>query len=79
MDNRAVHTVEASAAALAVENERLQRALRARLGEETALRRVATLVAQQHAPETVFATVTEEVRAQAQAVVATPLCCSKKE
>jgi len=62
VDNRAVHTVEASAAALAVENERLQRALRARLGEETALRRVATLVAQQHAPETVFATVTEEVR-----------------
>jgi signal transduction histidine kinase len=48
-------------AQLAAENERLQRALRARLSEEEALRRVATLVAQQHAPETVFALVTEEV------------------
>ena len=61
MDDRAVHTGDPSAAALAVENERLQRALRARLSEEAALRRVATLVAQQHAPETVFALVTEEV------------------
>ena len=61
VDDRPVHTAELSAAALAVENERLQRALRARLSEEAALRRVATLVAQQHAPETLFAVVTEEV------------------
>jgi signal transduction histidine kinase len=61
VDDRAVHTAEPSAAALAVENERLQRALRARLREEAALRRVATLVAQQHAPEEVFTLVTEEV------------------
>jgi signal transduction histidine kinase len=61
VDDRPVHTAELSAAALAVENERLQRALQARLSEEAALRRVATLVAQQHAPETVFAVVTEEV------------------
>ena len=48
-------------AALAAENERLQRALQARLEEERALRRVATLVARQHEPETVLAVVTEEV------------------
>jgi signal transduction histidine kinase len=62
VDDRAVHMPEPSAAAQpAVENERLQRALRARLSEEAALRRVATLVAQQHAPETVFGLVSEEV------------------
>jgi signal transduction histidine kinase len=61
VDDRAVHTAEAFAAALAVENERLQRALRARLSEEAALRRVATLVAQQHVPEEVFTVVAEEV------------------
>jgi signal transduction histidine kinase len=48
-------------AVLAVENERLQRALRARLKEEQALRRVATLVASEHAPGDVLALVTEEV------------------
>jgi signal transduction histidine kinase len=48
-------------AALAAENERLQRALQARLEEERALRRVATLVARQHEPETVLDVVTEEV------------------
>lgn len=53
--------IDRSAAALALENERLQRALRARLSEEAALRRVATLVARQHAPEEVFTVVAEEV------------------
>ena len=47
--------------ALAVENERLQSALRARLEEELALRRVATLVGRQHVPEAVLALVAEEV------------------
>jgi len=47
--------------ALAVENERLQAALRARLEEERALRRVATLIAQEHEPETVLGVVAEEV------------------
>ena len=61
MDDRAVRTMRPDPAELAVENERLQRALRARVSEEAALRRVATLVAQEHAPETVFAIVTEEV------------------
>jgi signal transduction histidine kinase len=61
VDDRAVETGDPSAAALAAENERLQRALRARLSEEAALRRVATLVAQEHAPEEVLALVTEEV------------------
>ena len=46
---------------LALENERLQLALRARLEEQEALRRVATVVARQHAPEEVFALVTREV------------------
>jgi len=46
---------------LAVENERLQRELRARLDEERALRRVATLVAREHAPEKVLIVVAEEV------------------
>jgi GAF domain-containing protein len=59
--DRAVHTSEAHRAQLAVENERLQRALRARLKEEEALRRVATLVAREHAPGEVLALVTEEV------------------
>jgi hypothetical protein len=58
---RTGHTIERSPAALALENERLQRALRARLSEEAALRRVATLVARQHAPEEVFTVVAEEV------------------
>jgi signal transduction histidine kinase len=48
-------------AALAVENERLQAALRARLEEERALRRVATLIAQEHEPEMVLTVVAEEV------------------
>ena len=61
MDDRLVHTVEPGPTELAVENERLQRALRARLEEEQALRRVATLVARQHVPEAVLALVTEEV------------------
>ena len=61
MDDRAVHTTEPYPAQLAVENERLQRALRARLKEEEALRRVATLVARVHAPGAVLALVTEEV------------------
>ena len=49
------------AAGLAYENERLQRLLRTRLDEQEALRRVALLVAQQHAPEELFALVAEEV------------------
>ena len=40
MDDRLVHTVEPGPTELAVENERLQRALRARLEEEQALRRI---------------------------------------
>jgi hypothetical protein len=58
---RAGHTIGGSPTALARENERLERALRARLSEEAALRRVATLVARQHAPEEVFTLVTQEV------------------
>jgi len=61
VDERAVHGPDRSSAALQVENERLQRMLRARLEEERALRRVATLIAQQHAPEVVLNVVTEEV------------------
>src|SRR3954468_5408948 len=61
MDDRPVQTMEPGPTELAVENERLQRALRARLEEEQALRRVATLVARQHAPEAALALVTEEV------------------
>jgi signal transduction histidine kinase len=61
VDDPAVRPTVPYPAQLAVENERLQSALRARLKEEEALRRVATLVAQQHAPEEVFALVTEEV------------------
>jgi len=61
VDTRDVHVEVASPAALAVENERLQEALRARLEEAEALRRVAMLVARQHEPEAVLALVTEEV------------------
>ena len=49
------------AVALALETERLELALRARLEEQRALRRVATVVARQHAPEEVFELVTREV------------------
>jgi hypothetical protein len=61
VDERAVHGLDRSSAALEVENERLQRMLHARFEEERALRRVATLIAQQHAPEVVLNVVTEEV------------------
>jgi signal transduction histidine kinase len=61
VDERGVHVLGQASAALAVENERLQRELRSRLEEERALRRVATLVAQQHEPEMVLTVVTEEV------------------
>src|SRR3954454_8040315 len=61
VDDRGVHVLDQASAALAVENERLQRALQARLEEERALRRVATLVAQEHAPELVLTVVAEEV------------------
>jgi signal transduction histidine kinase len=61
VDDRAVHTTEPYPAQLEVENERLQGVLRARLKEEEALRRVATLVAREYAPEVVLALVTEEV------------------
>jgi len=61
VDEQGVHVLDQASAALAVENERLQRELRARLEEERALRRVATLVAQQHEPEMVLMVVTEEV------------------
>jgi signal transduction histidine kinase len=50
-----------AAVGLALENERLQLALRARLEEEQALRRVATVVARQHEPEEVLGLVTREV------------------
>ena len=60
MEEQAVRAGDRSRAALAIENERLQRALRAQLEEERALRRVATLVAQQHAPEFVLTVVAEE-------------------
>ncbi len=49
------------AVALALQNERLELALRARLEEQRALRRVATVVARQHAPAEVFELVTREV------------------
>jgi GAF domain-containing protein len=61
VDDRDVRTREPYPAQLVVENERLQRALRARLEEEGALRRVATLVAREHAPGAVLTLVTEEV------------------
>jgi hypothetical protein len=40
----------ATAARLALENERLQLVLRTRLAEQASLRRVATVVGRQHAP-----------------------------
>ena len=49
------------AIALSLENERLALALRARLEEQQALRRVATAVAQQHEPQEVFELVAREV------------------
>ena len=58
--DRGVHTTEPYPAQLAVENERLQRALGDRLKEAEALRRVATLVAREHEPGAVLALVTEE-------------------
>ena len=61
VDDRVVRTREPYPAQLVVENERLQRALRARLEEEEALRRVATAVARGHAPAAVLTLVTEEV------------------
>src|SRR3954465_7160550 len=61
VDDRIVRPREPDPAQLAVENERLQRVLRARLEEEQALRRVATCVAQGHAPAAVLTLVTEEV------------------
>jgi signal transduction histidine kinase len=61
VDDRVVSTREPDPAQLAVENERLQLVLRARLEEEQALRRVATCVAQGHAPAAVLTLVTEEV------------------
>jgi signal transduction histidine kinase len=54
-------TTMRDAIALSLENERLQLALRARLEEQQALRRVATAVARQHAAEEVFDLVTREV------------------
>jgi hypothetical protein len=59
--DRVVRTRELYPAQLVVENERLQRALRARLEEEEALRRVAMLVAREHAPAAVLSLVTEEI------------------
>jgi signal transduction histidine kinase len=61
VDERVVRTLDRPSAALVCEMERLERALHARLEEERALRRVATLVAQEHAPETVLGVVAEEV------------------
>jgi signal transduction histidine kinase len=49
------------AIALSLENERLQLALRGRLEEQRALRRVATAVAREHDAEEVFDLVTREV------------------
>src|SRR5204862_5714896 len=73
VDDGAVHPGQRSPAQLAVENERLQRALRARLEEEAALRRVATLVAREHEPEAVLALVTEEVARHLNAATAATL------
>ena len=50
-----------AAAALALENARLQVELQSRLEEQAALQRVATLVAQMGPPDAIFAAVTEEV------------------
>jgi hypothetical protein len=51
----------AAVVGLVLENERLQLALHARLDEQEALRRIATVVARQHGPEEVLALVTREV------------------
>jgi signal transduction histidine kinase len=51
----------AAVIALALENERLQLALHARLDEQQALRRIATVVARQHGREEVLTLVTREV------------------
>ena len=51
----------APAVAVALDNERLQLALRARLEEQQALRRIATVVARQHGPDDVLSLVTSEV------------------
>ena len=67
MGDPSVHTRERYPARLVAENERLQRTLRARLAEEGALRRVATLVARDHEPAAVLALVTEEVGRHLQA------------
>jgi signal transduction histidine kinase len=61
---RAPHGLSTSmrdAIALSLENERLQLALRGRLEEQQALRRIATAVARQHEAEEVFDLVTREV------------------
>jgi signal transduction histidine kinase len=50
-----------AAVGLALENERLQLALHARLEEQESLRRIATVVARQHGPEEVLALVASEV------------------
>ena len=68
MNDRAVYTTGPYRAQLVVENERLQLALRARLQEEEALRRVATLVARAHEPGAVLTRVTEEVGRHLQAL-----------
>jgi signal transduction histidine kinase len=71
VDDRVVRTRDPHPAQLVVENERLQRALRARVEEEQALRRVATLVTREHAPAAVLALVTEEVGRHLNADMAT--------
>jgi signal transduction histidine kinase len=58
---RGLSTAMRDAIALSLENERLQVALRGRLEEQQALRRVATAVARQHEAEEVFDLVTREV------------------
>jgi signal transduction histidine kinase len=73
VDSSGVHREAASPADLAVENQRLQEALQARLEEAEALRRVAMLVARQHEPEAVLALVTEEVAGHLRAATAATL------
>ena len=60
-DNRELADAVAAAAGLALENERLQFALEARLEEQAALRRVATLVARQRPFDEIISVVTEEL------------------
>jgi hypothetical protein len=57
VDDGVVRPRAPARAQLAVANELLQRVLRARLEEEAALRRVATLVAREHKPDAVLALV----------------------